>query len=299
MKSWAASSGGVDWRLELELDRLLPGRLVNGTVTVTARKAISARGLVVSLLGDEHWRYDVQVSDGQGHTHTETRTGHAALPPEPVMVSGPVAFGAGESRSFAVAIPVPGLGPATLDATEAGVTWTVEAKLDIPGAMDSSIEVPVWICQPVALLKAGVVRVGEFALYEGADAVAGEVSGSIVLDPAPLVAGAAFTGKLGLTPAAPLKLQEIRVEVRVTVRATVSGGRSETIVPWAAVVSGPGTLSGGTSIDVSGTLPDVALPTVELPHGVASAQVHVILAKAWARDPHLVRDVAIATTSEL
>jgi hypothetical protein len=298
-KQWTANSGGVTWVLDLERDRLLPGRLVPGKVTLTASRGVDARGLIVTLRGAEHWRYDQTVSDGQGHTRTEIRTGHSDLPPEPVMVSGPLQLAPGETRSFDLSIPVPGLGPATLEATEAGATWTVEAKLDIAGASDSSIEVPVRIVQPMALLRAGVVRVGEFALYEGADAVAGEITGSIALDPAPLVAGAPFTGTLTLVPARPIALQEIRVEVRVLVKSTVSGGRSETIVPLSMVVAPASNLTAGVTIPISGTLPDVALPTIELPHGTASAQVHVILAKAWARDPHLVRDVAIATTSEL
>ena len=296
---WTANSGGVAWVFDLERDRLLPGRLVAGKVTITASHGVNARGLIVTLRGEEHWRYDQTVSDGQGHTRTEIRTGRADLPPEPIMVSGPLQLAAGETRSFDVSIPVPGLGPATLEATEAGATWAVEAKLDIAGSSDSSIEVPVRIVQPIALLRAGVVRVGEFALYEGADAVAGEVSGSIVLDPAPLVAGAPFTGTLTLTPARSIALQEIRLEVRVLVKSSVWGGRSEIIVPLSMVVVPATTLSAGVTIPFSGTLPDVALPTIELPHGSASAQVHVILAKAWARDPHLVRDVAIATTSEL
>jgi len=196
-------------------------------------------------------------------------------------------------------LPVPALGPATLEATEAGVAWSVEAKLDIPGGMDSSIEVPVRIAQPVALLRAGVVHVGEFALYPGADAVAGEVTGSIVIDPVPLVTGEAFTGRLVLRPSGSVGVQEIRVELRVKVEATVSGGRHETLVPWSAIVAPAMTLAGEQQIELAGRLPDTALPTIELPHGRASAELHVILAKAWARDPHLVRDVAIATTSEL
>ena len=41
------------------------------------------------------------------------------------------------------------------------------------------------------------------------------------------------------------------------------------------------------------------LPTSRLPHGKADAQFHVILAKAWAQDTHLVRDIAICSTTEL
>lgn len=297
--AWDGSSGHVAWHLELARAVLLPGRLVEGSVTVTARGGVEARGLVVTLRGEEHWRYDVTTTDAQGHTHTETRTGRQDLPPEPVMVSGPLTLAAGDTRTFPFALPVPALGPATLEATEAGVTWTVEAKLDIPGGTDSSIEVPVRVAQPVALLRAGVVHVGEFALYPGADAEAGDVTGSVVLDPVPLVSGEPFTGHLVLRPAGALSVQEIRVELRVKVESTVSGGRHETLVPWATVVAQAMDLAGDEAIDFAGRLGDAAVPTIELPHGRASAEVHVILARAWARDPHLVRDVAIATTSEL
>jgi len=51
--------------------------------------------------------------------------------------------------------------------------------------------------------------------------------------------------------------------------------------------------------ETEGSLADTPLPTIERPHGKASAAFHLILATAWARDPHLVRDVTIATTLEL
>jgi SpoOM protein len=298
-RTWTTSAGGAEWTLELARDRLLPGRLVDGRVTVTARRAIAARGLVVTLLGEEHWKYHVTTTDAEGHTQTETRTGRADLPRVPVLVAAPIALAAGETRTFEVQLPVPGLGPATLEADVAGVTWTVEAKLDIEGGRDSSLEVPVRILQPTALLRAGVVHVGEFALFEAADAQAGGVTGSIEIDPVPLVPGQPFRGRLTLRPATSMRLQEIRTELRVKVESTVSGGFYETIVPWTAVVAPAMELATDATIEFTGAVPDVALPTIELPHGRASASVHVILARAWARDPHLVRDLAIATTLEI
>ena len=38
MPIWRDTSHGVDWELELERDRLLPGRLVSGRVSVTANE---------------------------------------------------------------------------------------------------------------------------------------------------------------------------------------------------------------------------------------------------------------------
>ena len=296
---WTASSGGVDWTLQLASNRLLPGRLVDGHVTVAARRAVEARGLVVTLRGEEHWKYHVTTTDSEGHSHTETRTGHQDQPRVPVLAVAPVRLAAGETRELDVQIPVPGLGPATLEADVAGVSWTVEAKLDIEGGRDSSIEVPVRILQPTALLRAGVVHVGEFALFEAADAQAGGVTGSIRIDPVPLVPGQPFRGQLSLRPSAPMRLQEIRLELRVKVESTVSGGFDQTLVPWSAVVAPAMELASDQVVEIAGTVPDVALPTIELPHGRAAAELHVILARAWARDPHLVRDLAIATTLEL
>jgi hypothetical protein len=46
-------------------------------------------------------------------------------------------------------------------------------------------------------------------------------------------------------------------------------------------------------------VPGRDLPTIELPHGRTDAAFHVILARPLARDPHLVRDVAICSTTEI
>jgi len=80
--------------------------------------------------------------------------------------------------------------------------------------------------------------------------------------------------------------------------ATGPGGLDETITAWSVTLPIVD-LAGDRSIPLSGTLSGQALPSIELPHGRASATFHVILAIAWAPDLHLVRDVAVATTLEL
>ena len=158
---------------------------------------------------------------------------------------------------------------------------------------------PVRVHQPTALLRAGVVRVAEFALYPEADAAADGFAGSVWLDPAPLCIGAPFSGRLTLRAAPPRKVQEVRVELRVRAESTVSGGRDETITLWTGRVVGPGEFGGPQTIEFAGTVPDTWLPTLQTEHGRSSAQIHVIVATAFARDPHLVRDVTICSTTEL
>jgi hypothetical protein len=296
--TWQQSSHGVAWHLELDSDRLVPGRLTAGTLTVTAHDSMDARGLVAALVAIEHWQHEETTTDGQGHSSTHTVTSRNELRREPVAVSGPLQFADRETRTFPIQMPVPPLGPASLEATVAGLTWTFEAKLDRSGRPDSQIEVPVRVVQPVALLRAGVVPVGEFALYPEADAGRDDLTAAITLDPLPLCSGAAFHGSVILRTTAARRLQEIRAEIRVRVEATVSSGKDETITPWAAILVPALDVQGERVIQFEGSLADTPLPTIELPHGKASAAFHLILATALARDPHLVRDVTIATTLE-
>lgn len=297
--AWEGESHGVDWRLELDRRLLLPGRVVAGRLTIRADRTIEARGLLVTLIAVEHWRHRVTTRGANGSTSTRVVTSRAEVVREPVLVHGALRLSAGEPFQTTFELPVPPLGPASLEAEDAGLSWTVEAKLDIDDAFDSSIDGPVVVAQPTALLRAGVVHVDEFALYEQADVAADGITGTIKLEPMPLVCGEAFAGRLALQLSKSVRLQEIRAELRIVVEATVGEGERETITAWAGVLAPEGTYEGAVTFDVAGTLEPRPLPSIELPHGRAQATFHVVLARAFAIDSHLARDVTIATTSEL
>jgi hypothetical protein len=144
-----------------------------------------------------------------------------------------------------------------------------------------------------------VVSIGQFALWESADAEADGFRGTIDLEPVPIPIGGTFTGRVTLEAPAAIDLQEIRAEIRVQAKATVPSGLSEEIVLWAGRIAGPGSLpAGATTIEFSADLPPRPLPTARLPHGETDATFRLILARAWAPDHNLVRDVALATTTE-
>jgi len=293
------SAGSPPLTLELDRGDLLPGRLVDGVVRMGGRGSLAFREARVTLVGVETWRYDVTSTDAQGHTHTETHTAHEDLPHVPVAVLGPTTLAAGETREVPFQIPVPDLGPATFDGQELRVDWELRANLDVP-RFDPKVSLPVHVLQPTALLRAGVIDVGQFALWPDATVEADGIRGSITIDPVPLCIGAPFRGRLSLEAMAARNVQEVRLELRVHARATVGGGREETISLWIGRLAGESTFGGGArSYEFSGDLPERWLPTIQTPHGRADAQFHVVVATAWARDPHLVRDVAIASTSEL
>jgi hypothetical protein len=296
----ATNRGGpFGLRLELESDRVLPGRLVRGRLVIATESGGEFRGARVTLHGTETWRYDVTTMGANGTTRTETRTGVEEMPSVPIALSGALTLGAGETREFPFEVPVPGLGPATFQATELKVEWTLEANLDVRG-FDPAVAMPLVLLQPTALLRAGVVTVAEFALYPAAEGEADGIRGSIWLDPSPLCVGSPFRGRLDLEMGEPRKVQEVRLELRVKVDVTVSGGRDEAITVWVGQLAGEGEFGGGAqSFEFAGQLPEMWLPTLETDHGRSDAQFHVIVATAWARDPHLVRDVALCSTTEM
>jgi len=196
-------------------------------------------------------------------------------------------------------VPVPALGPATFEGTELRVDWEVRANLDVSG-FDPKVELPVRVLQPTALLRAGVIDVAQFALFDEAAAGADGLAGAIRLEPVPLCVGEPFRGTLTLDAGSKRQVQEVRLELRVTAAATVSGGRKETITMWAGRLAEAGEFGGASgSHAFEGILDGRCLPTVRTPHGRADATFHVVIATAWARDPHLVRDVAICSTTEV
>lgn len=292
-------SGSVAWHLELSRRILIPGRLVDGRVRLVAEQHVAARALVVQLVGVEHWRHRETRPTAQGQTTTEVVRTEAAPINEPVVLAAPVSLAPGEPLDQTFQLPVPPIGPASLDAEDAGMTWTLKAKLDIEGGLDSEIEAPVVVAQPTALLRAGAVRVAEYALYDEADASAGDGTASIRLTPMPLVCGEPFSGTVQMTVGDLPRLQEVRAELRIVVEATVSQGEREEVTAWSGLLAPVGEIGGARSFAISGLLPDRPLPSIELPHGRTSATFHVILALAWQPDVHFVRDVAIATTREV
>ncbi|HEX2755494.1 MAG TPA: hypothetical protein VHM48_08525, partial [Candidatus Limnocylindrales bacterium] len=109
MPTWEATSHGVAWRVDLERDRLLPGRLVAGQVTVTADGETDARRLVVTLVGVEAWQHEETSTNAGGHPTTRTVTSTAELPRVPVELSGPLHLARGETRTWPIELPVPPL----------------------------------------------------------------------------------------------------------------------------------------------------------------------------------------------
>ena len=278
---------------------------MTAAITFTPSSDREHRGVSVVLRCVERYRYDTtrMVSQAGGGMRSErvTRTGTEELARVEMTAAGPGHLTARQPETWHVAFEVPGLGPATFEGEELRCDWTLTTSVNLPMAIDEKEEWPVQVAQPMALLRAGVLDTGMYGLYPEAPANVDAHPAQIRLEPVPICLQSGFSGAFTVETAAPLAVQEVRLELRVKAEVTVSGGRHEEIIVWKGALDAPsGSFGGGLAEHPFGGAASGAwLPSIDLPHGRARGQFHVILAIAWEPDIHFVRDVALATTDQL
>jgi hypothetical protein len=295
---------GGEWSMQIDPPVLLPSRTAHVIVRHTPDRDRDARGVVAALIGVETYRYDRTESTGGSNgatSRTVTHTDHHELSRTELTLAGPGAFSRGTPVEWSFDVAVPDLGPATFEGEELRCDWTLEVKVDVPRGFDAAIRQAVAVAQPMALLRAGVLDLGQYALFTDAPANVDAYPAQLAFDPVPLCLGAPFGGRLSIETAEPIEVQEVRLELRVHAEVTVSGGRREEILIGIGQLGTDGGRFGGPFEQhrFSGTTDQLWLPSVDLPHGRARARFHAILARAWKRDIHYVRDVALSTTSDL
>jgi hypothetical protein len=297
-------SGG-SWAATLDPPVLLPSRDARLVVTFTPERATKTRGVRAALIGIETYRYrQTQTSAGANGamtTHTVERTGTQEVGRVETTLAGEGELRAGELVRWEWTFHVPDLGPATFEGSVLRCEWELRVTVDRPMARDAQLRLPVRVAQPTALLRAGVVDAGPYALFEEAPANVDAHPAQVRLVPVPLSVASPFRGAVTLETPEPVPVQEVRLELRVHARVTVAGGMEEEILVARGHLDADGGAFGGplATHPFTADAPDAWLPTVDLPHGNGRATFHVILAKAWARDVHYVRDVALCSSTEL
>ncbi len=288
------------WAAQVDPPVLLPGRSVAVSLTYTPDRDHQGRGVHAVLRCRERYRYNRTETTGKT-TRTVTHTDTLELARIDVDLGGAQRFVRGQPLTWHTTFDVPGLGPATFEGEALRCDWTLEANVDVPMGLDPRLVQPVRVAQPTALLRAGVVDTGQYGLFEEAPVNLDAHPAQIRLEPVPISLQSAFAGVLTVETGEPVEVKEVRLELRILAEVTVSGGHHEEIVVWRGVLQGsPGRFGCplGTH-PFSAEVADAWLPSIDLPHGRARAQFHVILAQDWAPDTHYQRDVAVATTTEI
>ncbi len=294
------SSGGT-WTAELDPPVALPDRGLRVSVEYIPAVSYEARGVRAALRAVETFQYRRTQSNGKTTT-TVTHTGHDEVARLDVALEGPRAFVAGEGVRWDAAFDLPPLGPATFEGSDVlRCDWTLEVSIDRAWRGDARLVLPIRVAQPMALLRAGVVATGQYGLFEDAPANVDALPAQIRLEPVPLSVADPFSGVLRVETAEPVEVQEVRLELRVHTRCSEGGGlEDELLIARGELETPSGTFGGPFAVHpFRAPAPGVWTPSVDLRHGTARARFHVILARAWARDIHYVRDVALASTTEL
>jgi hypothetical protein len=269
------------------------------TLTYTPDRDHEGRAVRAMLRCREHYRYSRTEGTGTS-AHKVTRTAVEELARIEVNVAGAQRFVQGQPVTWRVGFDVPGLGPATFEGDALRCEWTLEAKVDVAMGLDPGVEETVHVAQPTALLRAGVIATGQFGLFEDAPVNLDALPAQIRLEPVPISLQSPFEGAFTVEMSGKAAVQEVRLELRILSKVTVPGGHHDEIVAWRGVLRGPGEFGGPlTEHTFKGEASGAWLPSVDLPHGRSRGEFHVILAQEWAPDIHYVRDVAVATTTEL
>ncbi|HEX6655712.1 MAG TPA: hypothetical protein VF153_05815 [Candidatus Limnocylindria bacterium] len=293
------------WHLAVDPPVLVPDRRATFTLTFTPSRDLDARGVSATLRCVERYRYDDNETsmgaDGKASSRTVTRTVEEELHRGDFPLAGAGRLPAGRPQAWTFGLDMPGLGPATFEGEELRCDWILEAKVDLPMALDERFATSVRVAQPTALLKAGVVDTGQYGLFEEAPTNVDAFPAQIRLEPVPICQGDGFTGRFTVETAEAIEVQEVRLELRVHARVVHSGGHQEEILVQHGHLATSGNRFGGefATHPFTADAVDAWLPSIDLPHGTARGIFHVILARAWASDIHYVRDVALATTRVL
>lgn len=293
------------WTVVLDPPVLLPGRTARMALTYRPDHDHESREVSAVLRCVERYRYSRTETrtgaNGLVTSHRVTKTGQDELARIEVTLAGPGRFVRGQPETWQFELDVPALGPATFEGDVLRCDWTLEAKVDIPMRLDERITRSVRVAQPTALLRAGVVGTGQYGLFEEAPANVDHFPAQIRLAPVPICLTEPFSGSFTVETAEPIEVQEVRLELRVKAEVTVHGGhKEETLVGIGRLDAEAGRFGGAFATHRFHAHPhDAWLPSIDLPHGRGRGEFHIILARAWAPDIHYVRDVALATTSEL
>ena len=293
------------WTASLDPPILIPGRTARVALQYTPHRDHESRGVTAVLRCVERYRYSRTETrtgaNGAITTHRVTKTGQEELAGLETTLAGPDRFVRGQPETWQFEVEVPELGPATFEGDVLRCDWTLEAKVDIPMGLDERIEHPVRVAQPKALLRAGVVATGQYGLFEEAPANVDHFPAQIRLEPTPICLTEPVAGSFTVETAEQIEVQEVRLELRVKAEVTVRGGHEEEIlVGLGHLDAGSGSFGGAFGTHrFHADAHDAWLPSIDLPHGRGRGEFHVILARAWAPDIHYVREVALATTSEL
>lgn len=303
------SGGGVEWVLEVEGGRhvIPPGGRLRGVLRLTATRDIGARAVKASLVGVEHYAFDVTQRDSRNQSRTDRRWESQEVFRQELELMGSTSIAAGETRSLPFELALPPDAPPSLETSVLRMRWLSRAWIDVGGGLDPSAEQAILVpMTPDAVRAADPAALAERSDSGGSFAIA--------VEPRPLITGAPFSGIVDMQEG--LDLGKTRVEVKLKAASNYSDGgldlgvtlpgglrldsnarraAVETRTVWQGSLTEAGSKDGGHRYAFQGQLPAEPIATVSLPHGSVTATIDVIVDRRLRPDEHFTRPVAIVS----
>lgn len=148
------------------------GEAIEGHLTLTALRDMSARGAMLRLVGAviAERQESKEERDSQGKvTRSEhwVEVGGKLFEELPFGQPGlPITLSAGQTFETDFTIPAPRLGPPTGHYGTAVIAWAVEARWDVSMGGDQRLAALVKVDQNIDYLRSGAVRLGDGALFD-------------------------------------------------------------------------------------------------------------------------------------
>ena len=298
----------VDWSITLDGGRfdVAPGGTLRAMVSLRPRQSVDARRVMAALIGTEEYQYREREIRATGST-SDLTWGSSEIGRQELQLLGAGPIGAGEVRSGPVEIVVPVNAAPSFESKILRVRWKLVAWIDVGGRdpkFEQAIVVPLTAAQ---LDPAGAATMGEHV-----QAVADGQPITFWAQPAPIRAGAPFSGALDVM--APLPASDVHVELRLNVSTLMAGGLpgatllaiagvgsssndglNESQVLWSGALTDGGPAGAWHRYLFAGQAPAGTIVTAEFPHGAATATLDVVISRRLRPDAHITRPVAIIT----
>ena len=273
---------------EIVLDQ--PARVgdgITGTIRLSAREPVIARGAALRLIGlrlDEVAR-SVDHTDGEGHVTSSERwvevQGKLFVEDAFLEPAVPATLEPGQQWEARFAVPAPPLGPPTAHLGESIIAWALEVHWDVPHGHDHFVATHLPLAQHPDLLRAGVGKQGGVSLLQGVP-----IGDAMISVTSPLPAPAGSEMAIGVRwPSSPGG-QKGRVELH---RRSNAPNGTEGIIASAPL--DPASLAGG--VEVRLLVPEGSAPSFDGAGLEIDYVIRVLVDRRFRTDAAIERPVGI------
>ncbi|HUG48433.1 MAG TPA: hypothetical protein VMP67_08485 [Candidatus Limnocylindria bacterium] len=284
----APASDGLDGAIELRGEPVRVGEGIEGTIRLTARRDISARGAMLRLVG-------VRLTEQSRSREQRDSSGKVTSSEQWVEVDGklfeqlpfsrpplPASLSAGQPFEAEFTIPAPRLGPVSAHMGSALIGWAVEARWDIAMRGDERLATLVDVRQNIDYLRSGAVRLAQGAMFDAWQS--GDAT--IAVEPLPpAVAGSELQVTVNWPSAGAGRGARLELQADVEAPNGLKG-----IVLWSAAVD-PTAFRQGLTMSIP--IPADAPATLEHQGLAVSYRIRALVDRAFRQDLAVERALAV------